>query len=388
MVQRSRRRDNGAGSIVYDADAERWIGLIDLGRDADGRRRRTKVRGRTRTEVRDKLDDLIEARDAGVNLLNRGVTFAELAEDWFARGVPGGLSENTVANYRRILEIQVVPVIGGLRVADLRSEHIEAVLDAMVERGMATSTMRLALNLMRRVLRYGQARDVVVRNVAAPVLPRRGRQAERHGLTLEQARALLRVASGDRLGNLVTTSLLLGLRPGEAAGLTWDNVDLEGQTPTITIAASLRRQPDGSLVLAAPKTPTSRRRLEIPTPVVEALRAQLLAQRTDRLHAGSSWRNELGLVFVTEVGTPLDPSNVRRTLARLAKSAGLDHVHPHLLRHAAASLLSAAGVPLEDISDTLGHRSVAVTAQIYRHPLAPVRSAHVKAMAALVPKPA
>ena len=55
-------------------------------------------------------------------------------------------------------------------------------------------------------------------------------------------------------------------------------------------------------------------------------------------------------------------------------------MHPHLLRHATASLLSAAGVPIEDISDTLGHRSISVTAEIYRHPIAPIRDGHTAAM--------
>jgi hypothetical protein len=48
-------------------------------------------------------------------------------------------------------------------------------------------------------------------------------------------------------------------------------------------------------------------------------------------------------------------------------------VHPHQLRQATASLLSAAGVRLEDIADILGHRSPTITADIYRHPVNPVR---------------
>ena len=58
-------------------------------------------------------------------------------------------------------------------------------------------------------------------------------------------------------------------------------------------------------------------------------------------------------------------------------------MHPHLLRHAAASLMSDAGVRLEDIADTLGHRSVAVTADIYRHPINATRTGHLAAMTAL-----
>lgn len=121
----------------------------------------------------------------------------------------------------------------------------------------------------------------------------------------------------------------------------------------------------------------------LPAAAADALQRQRLAQRADRAKAGAAWRNGAGLVFTTEMGTPLDPSNVRRSMNRLAQKADVGHIHPHLLRHAAASLLSAAGVPIEDISDTLGHRSIAVTAEIYRHPIVPIRSGHVAAMSAI-----
>lgn len=381
--QRVHRRENGTGAIVYDSDAGCWIGRLDLGRSPDGHRRRTKVRGKTRAEVRAKLDELNSHRDAGIEVSARITTFAEVAGTWLERGLPSDVTENTRTNYERILRVHVLPILGPMRVVDIRSEHVEAVLDGMADRERAASTMRHALNLTRRVLRFAMARDIVGRNVAEPVLQRRGARAERRGLAPKQARALLRVAQDDRLGNLLTLSLLLGLRPGEAAGLTWRQVKFDAATPTVTVAASLRRLPSGELVLAEPKTATSRRRLMLPAAAVDALKRQRKAQKEDRLRAGGAWRNSAGLVFTTEVGSPLDPSNVRRSMKRLAAKANVGHVHPHLLRHAAASLLSAAGVPIEDISDTLGHRSIAVTAEIYRHPIVPVRSGHVAAMSAI-----
>ena len=201
-------------------------------------------------------------------------------------------------------------------------------------------------------------------------------------MTVEQARALLAAASCDRLGNLVTVSLLLGLRPGEAAGLTWSCVDLDSADPVLRVHASLRRTSAG-MVLVDPKTPTSRRTLALPDAAVAALIDQRARRESNAQGLRSSGCEALDLVFIGQAGTPLDPSNVRRALARIAEQAGLGHVHPHLLRHATASLLSAAGVPLEDISGTLRHRSVTVTAQIYRHPIAPVRTGHRAAMTAL-----
>lgn len=383
MAQKARRRDNGSGSISYDKDARCWIGIVDLGVDPSGKRRRTKVRGTSRADARAKLDELVTQRALGIDLSQRATNFTDLVRMWLERGAPPGITDNTISNYEHMLTAHVVPTLGDYRLSELRSEHVELMLDTMADVGLAASTMRHALNLTRRVLRFGMARDLVVRNVADPVHTRPGPKADRYGLTSKQARKLLAAAADDRLGNLVTVSLMLGLRPGEAAGLTWPEVKLKGKRPSIRVAASLRRTPMGALVLVPPKTPTSNRTLEIPPPVVDALKAQRTAQKNDRELAGSAWRNRYDLVFTTELGTPLDPSNVRRTYSRLAHDAGLVHLHPHMLRHAAARLLSAAGVPIEDISDTLGHRSVTVTAEIYRHPIAPVRSGHVAAMARL-----
>jgi len=385
------RRDRGDGTLYFDERRDRWIGQLDLGTDHTGQRRRPKVSGRTRAEVRIKLMELRDKHEAGVDVTTRAMTFAQLVDAFLERGLPGDLTENTRSNYERMLHLNVTPILGDLRLLELKSDQVEAMLDTLEEKGMAASSMRHALNLTRRALRFAILRDLVIRNVAEPVQTRRGPKAERFGLTVTQAKRLLEAAEGERLVNMLILCLLLGLRPGEASALAWEHVELDGDRPTITVAASLRRTPQGELVLVPPKTATSKRTLEIPPPVVAALRAQRAMQQADADSAGSAWQNTHDLVFTTEVGTPLDPSNVRRAYTRMAKNADIAHLHPHMLRHAAASLLSAAGVPIEDISDTLGHRSVSVTAEIYRHPIAPIRSGHMAAMNQLIdtpPKPA
>ena len=64
-------------------------------------------------------------------------------------------------------------------------------------------------------------------------------------------------------------------------------------------------------------------------------------------------------------------SHIQRQFARPTKDAGLGTWHPHELRHSAASILSAAGVPLEHIADTLGHDGTRMTALVYRHAITP-----------------
>jgi integrase len=357
------RRDNGDGSLYFDEAKQRWVGQLDLGTDAAGRRVRPRVSAKTKTEARARLDVLRQAHGAGQDLTARTTTFTELAQLWLERGLPPGVSPSTRANYTSLLNQHVLPAFGHRKVTDLRPEDVEQLLDQMANNGYAGRSVRLTLGLIRRILRLGERRSIVIRNVASVVeAPPAGPASVRAGLTPDQA-----------------VSLLLGLRPGEAAGLSWRAVDLESEPATLTVSHSLRR--DGKLLtLVQPKTPTSHRTLALPQTCTQALTRQRDLQAQDQRLAGRRWHNTDALVFTNELGGPLDPSNVRRALTRLAHQAGLGHVHPHLLRHAAASLMSDAGVSIEQISDTLGHRSINVTAEIYRHPINPIRTGHLAAM--------
>ena len=101
---------------------------------------------------------------------------------------------------------------------------------------------------------------------------------------------------------------------------------------------------------------------------------QRAQQAAERLSAGERWR-ETGLVFTTSVGTKMLAGNVRRDFRRaLALVPGLNPSEwtPRELRHSFVSLLSDAGVPLEQISQLVAHSGATVTELVYRHQLRPV----------------
>ena len=79
--------------------------------------------------------------------------------------------------------------------------------------------------------------------------------------------------------------------------------------------------------------------------------------------------NDHGLVFTTALGTPIEPSNLRRTWLRIVKAAGLGHVRFHDLRHAHASLMLQQGVHPKIVSERLGHSTIAITMNTYSHVL-------------------
>jgi integrase len=89
-------------------------------------------------------------------------------------------------------------------------------------------------------------------------------------------------------------------------------------------------------------------------------------------------------VFTTEIGSPIDPSNLRRQCRKLCVRAGVDPVTPNELgRHTAASLLWEAGVPLERIAEMLGHESTRMLERHYRHRSGQALSQHVAPMETL-----
>jgi integrase len=207
--------------------------------------------------------------------------------------------------------------------------------------------------------------QMVERNVAALAQLPRQQRTERHPFSAEEARAFIAAAEDDRLAALWRLAVTLGLRQGEVLGLRWGDVDLDGAT--LRVERSLQRI-DGALVAKEPKTNRSRRTLALPRSLVAALRAHRDRQAFEATAAGGRWADS-GYVFVTQVGTPIDPDNLSKRYKALLKAAGLRDQRFHDLRHAAATPLIAEGLPINVVSEMLGHAQTSTTINVYGHVL-------------------
>jgi len=236
---------------------------------------------------------------------------------------------------------------------------------------MAKNSLRRIRAVLVTALDHPDRRELVRRNVARLTTTPDGRFSERRSLSADEAVALLGSMQGDRLEALVIVGLAMGLRPGELAGLSWRDVDLDAGV--LHVRPALKRESNRP-VMGELKTKRSRRSLGLPPFVVAALRRRQEFQAWERAAAGADWSARWEaeqLVFTTTAGTPVDPSNLRRYFRRACANAGIGRWMPYEMRHTAASLLSDDGVPLEHVADLLGHDGTRMVAHVYRHAVSP-----------------
>ena len=138
------------------------------------------------------------------------------------------------------------------------------------------------------------------------------------------------------------------MRRGEVLGLHWSALDWKAGTLRVTHSVRRVKDHDTSsgrrtrLVVTELKTPKSRRILALTPELVARFRQHRIRQAEAQMAAGALWQ-DYGLIFASEVGTPMDPDNFSHSFARLCQRAGLGHWHPHELRHSGASLMFGPG---------------------------------------------
>ena len=261
----TKRRARGEDSIYYDRSRNRWAGTITVGWKPDGRRDRIIVRGRTKTEVKDKLRTKHQELAAGIRT-PANYTVEQCLKDWLE--TLNTQAESTVTGYR-IMVRHLVELIGSVKLVELKVRDVDFALGKLAKR-LSTRSVRLARMILIQAIRNAMVNDLVVRNVADLAAVPTGKPGRpSRSLNLEQALAVLDAAKGERLWPYVAVSMLGGIRTEEARALRWSEVDLEAGT--VAVYRSVRRTGET-------KTEKSRRVFQIPEIAVEALRDLVLKQ--------------------------------------------------------------------------------------------------------------
>lgn len=270
------------------------------------------------------------------------------------------VAEKTRASYAQLLEQHVFPVLGNVPMQDITAAMLKALLAGLPEHFAFASRVKVYA-VLHGMFKAAVMDDTIDKNPMDKVLrPKQSKDAavptEHKAFTAEETRYILHCLDGEPLKWRAFILLLIdtGCRRGEACGLQWQAVDLDAGT--ITIERNLQYTADRGVYETLPKS--GKIRVVDISPDVVALLREL--RRTQPITV--RW------VFTQDDSPePMHPDTPTRYFQRFGRRYGVEHFHPHKLRHTAASLAITNGADVVSVAARLGHADSSTTLRMYAH---------------------
>lgn len=230
-----------AGQLI-ERGPGKWLVRIFLGRGAEGKRKYyNKTIHGTKRDAQSFLNEKLHEHDRGQLVQPSRQRVREYLLEWIDKGKPG-IRERTRASYRWVLLQYVLPTLGDRRLDQLGPFEIQELYKSMSQRGLSPRTVRYTHSILRSALGQALRWRMIAGNPADLVeLPARAPK-EMRALTPREAGTFLDAIRGNRWAALWELLLVTGLRPGEALGLKWADLDWEGQR--VRVQRALTRSDD------------------------------------------------------------------------------------------------------------------------------------------------
>jgi integrase len=360
------RRANADGSIFF-WEGRGWYAAIT---DTSGRRIQRKAPRQTKGGAEKLLRELLAQRDRGE--LTKGTkTLSQFKEEWLEAARLRGCRPRTLESYREKIEKHVEPTLGRLQLAKITAENLDKLYADRQKAGASPTSVGMIHATLFNLLKLAKRRRYVAVNVAEHVDPPKATKYAARTMSIEECQNLLTAARDQRHGALWTFMLGTGCRFGEAAGLTWENLDMDDGIAHIRQQVTRERSDGKVRYVLSPttKSDAGQRDLPLPTWVMAALRSQRSRVVEMRLAAGPAW-DDNDLVFPTDAGRPLQENHVLVVWHRVLKEIGIEGegkrpVRMHDLRHTKGTLMIDEGEELVVVQRTLGHARQSITADLY-----------------------
>lgn len=377
QLKRTKARNNEGSifkKILKDGTVVHIV-EISLGKKANGKRRRTQKTFNTLAAAKQGRVQMLKAQQEGrlTEVRNDTVNTYGL---WWAREVkPQHIRETTAADYEDRLRRYVFPFLGSIRMVDLKTEHIIGWMNELKRSGKSANTINGARRVLTGMCKYAARTSVIPFNPVSATDSMRRQVGEKSQVRepwnqIEMNQVLTSVVSNSKLDCFLHLMMHTGMRPGEVLGLRWQDIDSAGSSLSVTGTLKQARKitPSGQGVVRTvrnePKTVASRRPITISPELSAALDRQKMYESLARITAGKNWVGS-DYVITTLVGTPVSLTNLRKIYIKFLSVNEVRYIRLHDIRHSVASLSLGLGIPIEQVSQVLGHTRIETTKSIY-----------------------
>jgi integrase len=290
-------------------------------------------------------------------------TLDRFLDFWLAHIAWPRLRFTTARTYAGTVARIIDPVLGTMKVCDLKSADVVKAGLVWQRAGVKQSMRRKAIEVLRSAMNHAVALGLCDSNPASRVKTPPKPQRTPVWLDVDEARSLLDSAKGHSLETAYMLAICIGLRRGEINGLTWNDVDF--QRRVIHVRWNRTEWHNGTR-LVEPKTTAARRVIAMPKMLERSLRMRRRREQEKARKAGTIVR-PADPVLTTRSRRPYWTSYLYVELKRRLERLGMPPMRFHDLRHTAASLMLAHGAPPRTVMEIMGHRNLDVTMFIYGH---------------------
>lgn len=343
----TKRRGSGWSYYIYVDGKKKWVSGFASQRDA--------WLAKGEAEIRKKN---------GLFIDRSRVTVRRLVQESWLPSLTGRLKPSSISQYAEKIHY-AVNAFGDRPVQDIRPSDVEKLRNDLLSRGLSPRTVSLALVTLS--LAFKHARDVdelLLDNPCDRIKKPRRVSSSTEVMSTDEIASMEELSRGTQWEVLIRLAFYTGARRGELLALRWSDVDFEAGTIRFERNAV---EIDGRRVEHSTKSGKSRV-VSIDDETVAILRRCKAQQNSMRLSYGEHW-HETDLVIANSDGSAPLPKSATQAWGRLRRKAGLQSFRLHDARHAHATHLLAAGVPLHVVAARLGHRDSMVTSVIYSHVL-------------------
>ena len=389
--KRGIKRKDKSRVVLKKGESQRKDGTYDY-RWTSRNGRRHSIYAQTLEELRIKEDAITRDEMDGIRAEARCTTLNELFEVWAQ--VKRGLKDNTYQNYLYVYRQFVAPDFGQSRISSIKKTDIKRFYNMLADqRGLKISTIESVHTVLHQVLTTAVEDNYLRSNPSDNVLRELKKEKEfeavkRKALTIPEQNLFLnylkRTPKYQHWYPIFAVLVGTGLRVGELTGLRWCDVDLENGVIDVNhTLVYYDHRTDGSkkgcyFNVNTPKTPAGKRKVPMLSFVKEAIIMEKERQELLDLHCIATIDGYTDFIFINRFGNPQHQGTLNKAIRRIIRDCNdeqflknenpevlLPHFSCHSLRHTFTTRMCEAGVNVKVIQDTLGHKDISTTLNIY-----------------------
>lgn len=367
------KRANGEGSITFYSSRNCYRGQLTIGIDEKGKAKRKSFYGKTKKEVKEKMDNYKLLNPIGAAAINE-YTVATWFNYWIWNIKKRDIKPTTFARYESVYRTHIEgSEIANIPLYKLKLNNIQAYYNKLLDNGTPIATIKQINSKLKTCLDSAEKNNYIEKNYCKLVeIPTDTKDKKIEVFSVDQQKQFAETVKGHKLELLFLTALCTGLRIGEISGLKWSDIDFDNHTLTVnrTVERVALFDKDGKrhyeTIEQTPKTSNGFRTVPIVSYIFNSLLEHKVQQ--DAIKREIPNFNEYDLVFCDKKGYYLNPNSIGGAFHRIQNKMNIpkdEHIKFHGLRKTFATRLFEKGVPPKTVQTLLGHSDIEITLNIY-----------------------